>query len=174
MGSTGKQKVNTTPAPVQVQTQKITLSDKDTASLLNRYKWAGIISDGWAHPNVQTANIINKVQPYAAQLVSAAQRLTQYGGIPRLSSNFAAGVLWQSLPVGTVIDITGTNLPSKYDGRWILGNGKNALIWRHLTKADGSKADESVWSENSPGQWMYLHDQDKGTTMRVVRLGKFK
>ena len=119
-------------------------------------------------------------------LSDAADRLAKYtqanNALPTLTSGYAAGIMFEALPPGSVIDVTNAS-GDTYNGRYIKGVGNssgtfskviNPVVWTRLTDAQGKKlnygdADRHKLSDTS---WFSIANDEKTTRLKIVRYGK--
>jgi len=106
----------------------------------------------------------------------AAQRLLTYGAVPALSAGHAAEIIWEALPSGSVVEISGSGSGTN-DGTWIKGDTtlnrsgvEGRGIWTHLTLPDGTKANQGMYRANDdlPG----MIQSNGKVQLRIKTFGK--
>ena len=169
MGSTGKSTEATLAvAPVsQKVSSPVEMTDAQRQSIMNK-----LVYEQASQEQMSEMTAMPKARREEhKQLAEAAQRLIAYGGVPKLSQNYSAGVLFSVLPEGSVVEIA----KSRHDGdngTWIRGTSiEGKPMWTHLTNADGTKATSGVWKGTDDWVPTFL-DTEKKTTLRVTKFGK--
>ena len=123
-----------------------------------------------------------ETKAYWQSLSDAADRLAKYTqttkDIPKLTSGYAANIMFTALPVGSVIEVRNAFL-DKNNGKWIKGitrsNGRgNPVVWTHFEDSQGNKLSRTQGSANYVGEdnWnTRIVNDSNSTQLRIIRYG---
>ena len=193
MGATGKSTSQSSGAANAVTSKNATqqsqpmyknanLDDAQAKHMVNELQRLSILNSQNVDNLVGSKDIKERWQ----NLSDAADRLAKYtqanNALPSLTSGYAADIMFEALPPGSVIDITNAK-GDNYNGRYIKGVGNaigkfssfiNPVVWTRLTDAQGRKLnyDDADRHKIGDDRWLSVANADRTTKLKIVRYGK--
>lgn len=175
MGATGVQSAGSNNSN-SVGGQIVALNVDNTAKT-NMVKSFQQISDDFSNRLDMSKAATQNIRSEWQNIKDAADRLVKYNNVPRLSSGYAADVIFQSLQTGSIISISNAS-SDRYNGQWIRGTDRNNnAVWTQIADASGNRLSRSNSSlSNTPlnrgtDNFSTISNDKHTTNLRIMRFG---